>query len=30
MRVTRGDLARFMVGQLTDRSYIRLAPFISS
>ncbi|MEP6753527.1 MAG: NAD(P)H-binding protein [Candidatus Dormiibacterota bacterium] len=30
MRVTRGDLARFMVGQLTDRSYIRQAPFISS
>ena len=30
MRVTRGDLARFMVRQLTDRSYIRLAPFISS
>lgn len=30
MRVTRGDLAHFMVGQLTDRSYIRLAPFISS
>ena len=30
MRVTRGDLARFMVGQLTDSSYIRLAPFISS
>ena len=30
MRVTRGDLARFMVSQLTDRSYIRLAPFISS
>lgn len=30
MRVTRGDLARFIVGQLTDRSYIRLAPFISS
>ncbi|GAC1639366.1 MAG: hypothetical protein NVS9B11_04810 [Candidatus Dormibacteraceae bacterium] len=30
MRVTRGDLARFIVGQLGDRSYIRQAPFISS
>jgi putative NADH-flavin reductase len=30
MRVTRGDLARFMVVQLTDRSYVREAPFISS
>ena len=30
MRVTRGDLARFMVRQLADRSYVRQAPFISS
>ena len=30
MRVTRGDLARFIVGQLTDPTYIRMAPFISS
>ena len=30
MQVTRGDLARFIVGQLTDRTYIGRAPFISS
>ena len=30
MRVTRGDLARFIVGQLADPTYIRMAPFISS
>ena len=30
MRIARGDLARFMVGQLTDRSYLRQAPFVSS
>ena len=30
MQVTRGDLARFMVGQLTDQTYIRRAPFVSS
>ena len=30
MRVTRGDLARFIVGQLTDLIYIHRAPFVSS
>ena len=30
MRVRRGDLAQFMVGQLTDRSYLRQAPFVSN
>ena len=30
MQVTRGDLARFMVGQLTDVTYIHRAPFVSS
>ena len=30
MQVTRGDLARFMVGQLTDQTYVLRAPFVSS
>ena len=30
VRVTRGDLAAFMVAQLTDSTYIRKAPFVSS
>ncbi|MEP6753592.1 MAG: NAD(P)H-binding protein [Candidatus Dormiibacterota bacterium] len=30
MQVTRGDLARFMVGQLTDQTYFLRAPFVSS
>ena len=30
MQVTRGDLARFMVGQLADLTYIHRAPFVSS
>ena len=30
MQVTRGDLARFMVGQLTDQTYTHRAPFVSS
>jgi len=29
-KVTQGDLAEFMVGQLADRSYIRAAPYVSS
>ena len=29
-KVTQGDLAEFMVGQLADRSYIRTAPYVSS
>lgn len=29
-QVTQGDLADFMVGQLTDRSYVRAAPYVSS
>lgn len=28
--VTRGDLAEFMVAQLTDRTYVRQAPYVSS
>ena len=30
MQVTRGDLARFMVDQLTDLTYSHRAPFVSS
>ena len=30
MQVTRGDLARFMVAQLTDQTYTHRAPFVSS
>ena len=30
MQVTHGDLARFMVGQLTDQTYTQRAPFVSS
>lgn len=30
MKVNRGDLARFMVDELTDQTYIRRAPFVSS
>ena len=30
MQVTRGDLARLMVDQLTDQTYIHRAPFVSS
>ena len=29
-RVTQGDLAAFMVSQLTDDTYLRRAPFVSS
>lgn len=30
MRVTRGDLARFIVAQITDDTYVRRSPFVSS
>jgi putative NADH-flavin reductase len=29
-RVTSGDLAAFMVDQITDTTYLRAAPFVSS
>jgi uncharacterized protein YbjT (DUF2867 family) len=29
MKIARGDVARFMLGQLEDRSYVRAAPSVS-